>query len=65
MKYLVYILIVPWLVYSLYEDWKDAHKTRPQQSKSHLARKILRYRRFAKLGSGRFLLMLGFVAIAP
>lgn len=65
MEYLVCILILPWLVYNLYADWKDAHKTRRRHSKSHFVRKILHNKGFASLGSGRFLLMLGFVAIGP
>jgi hypothetical protein len=65
MEYLVCILILPWLVYTLYEDWKDAHKTRSQHGKEHSARNISHYKGFSKSSSGNFLLILGFAAIAP
>ena len=65
MEYLVGILILPWLVYTLYEDWKDAHKTRTQHGTGHAARSIPHYKGFSNSRSGNFLLILGLAAIAP
>lgn len=65
MEYVVCILILPWLVYTLYEDWKDAHKTRRQQGKGPLVRNVLQDKEVSSFRSGRLLLILGFVAIGP
>jgi hypothetical protein len=65
MEYLVCILILPWLVYILYEDWKDAHKTRSQHGKGYSARNTPDRRGFSSSSSGEFLLILGLAAIAP
>ena len=65
MEYLVCILILPWLIYTVYEDWKDAHKTRRQQGKGHDVPNNLYAKDFSSYCSGRLLLILGFVAIAP
>jgi len=65
MEYLVYVLIAPWLVYTLYEDWKDAHRTSPHLGKGYGARKKSENRKYLSSESGRSLLILGVVAIWP
>jgi hypothetical protein len=65
MEYVVCILIVPWLVYTKYEEWKDAHKTRRQQANGALVRNIWQNKEFSSFRSGRLLLILGFAAIGP
>jgi hypothetical protein len=65
MEYVVCILIVPWLVYTRYEEWTDAHKTRRQQGKGLLVHNVLQDKEFSSFRSGRLLVILGFAAIGP
>jgi hypothetical protein len=65
MKYVVFMLILPWLAYALYQDWKDAHEARRQQSKPRFLDNLLQPKGFSNSGSGRFLLILGLAAIGP
>ena len=65
MKYAVFMLILPWLAYAVYQDWKDAHQIPRQQSKPRFLGTLPHSKRFSNSRPGRFLLILGLAAIAP
>lgn len=65
MDYLVCILILAWLVYTLYEDWKDAHSTGRQLTMPQFFRnKLINIRKYDSK-AGKFVLIWSVATIGP